>query len=247
MGDCSYEVSAPKPSVGVLIAAYNEGPSIGAVVRGCMVHTPGLQEVLVVDDGSRDDTAVEAERAGARVYRLPSNQGKGTALREGLARISGDVLVTLDGDGQDPPEEIPRLLGALAPEVDLVVGSRFLGRFERGAITPINRMGNLALTALFNVLFNARITDTQAGFRAFRRRAVEGLPLEARRYDIETEMLVQVLARGGRVVEVGVTRGARAHGRSGLHAARDGARILGRMLQCRARTAGWFTGHTARR
>lgn len=225
----------PPDSVGVLIAAYNEGPAIGAVVRGCLAHTPGLREVLVVDDGSRDDTAAEAGRAGARVHRLPLNQGKGAALREGLARVAGDVVVLLDGDGQDPPEEIPRLLAALAPDVDLVVGSRFLGRFEDGAITPVNRVGNLALTGVLNVLFGARVTDSQAGFRALRRRAVDGLRLEARRYDIETEVLVQVLARGGRVVEVGVTRAARAHGRSGLHAVRDGTRILARMIRLRVR------------
>lgn len=247
MGDqASYELAEPGFSVGVLIAAYNEAPSIGAVVRGCRLHTPGLREVLVVDDGSQDDTALEAERAGARVYRLPSNQGKGAALREGLARSSGDVLVLLDGDGQDPPEEIPRLLEALAPEVDLVVGSRFLGRFEEGAITPVNRVGNIVLTGIFNALFGVEVTDSQAGFRAIRRRALEGLRLKARRYDIETEMLVQVLARGGRVVEVGVTRSARTHGHSGLHAVRDGTRILGRMLRCRAQASGWFKGDRAR-
>ncbi len=223
----------PPDSVGVLIAAYNEGPAIGAVVRGCLAHTPGLREVLVVDDGSRDDTAAEAERAGAKVHRLSVNGGKGAALREGLARVAGDVVVLLDGDGQDPPEEIPRLLAALAPDVDLVVGSRFLGRFEDGAITPVNRVGNLALTGVLNLLFGARVTDSQAGFRALRRRAVDGLRLEARRYDIETEVLVQVLARGGRVVEVGVTRAARAHGQSGLHAVRDGTRILARMIRLR--------------
>lgn len=225
------------PVVSVLIAAYNEGPSIGAVVRRCLAHTPGLREVLVVDDGSRDDTAAEAARAGASVFRMPFNQGKGAALREGFARVVGDVVVLLDGDGQDPPEEIPRLLEALAPEVDLVVGSRFLGRFEEGAITPLNRVGNLALTAALNLLFRARVTDSQAGFRALRRRAIEGLRLQARRYDIETEVLVQVLARGGRVVEVGVTRGARVHGRSGLHAVYDGSRILARMIRLRLRGA----------
>jgi glycosyltransferase involved in cell wall biosynthesis len=228
-------VPHPPESVGVLIAAYNEGPSIGAVVRGCLAHTPGLREVLVVDDGSRDDTAAEAERAGARVHRLPVNQGKGAALREGFARVAGDVVVLLDGDGQDPPEEIPRLLEALAPDVDLVIGSRFLGRFEAGAITPINRVGNLALTGVLNLLFGVRVTDSQAGFRALRRRALDGLQLEARAYDIETEVLLQVQARGGRVVEVGVTRGARAHGASGLSAVRDGTRILARMIRLRVR------------
>ncbi|MEZ4391085.1 MAG: glycosyltransferase family 2 protein [Polyangiales bacterium] len=222
-------------SVDVVIAAFNEAPSIGAVVRGCVAHTPSLGEVIVVDDGSRDDTAAQARLAGATVLALPRNRGKGVALREGLARARAEVLVLLDGDGQDRPDEIPLLLAALAPEVDMVVGSRFMGTFERGAITPINRAGNLALTGLLNALFSARITDSQAGFRALRRSAFERMSLEARAYDIETEMLLQTLARGGRVVEVGVTREARAHGRSGLRAVRDGTRILLRMLRLRAR------------
>ncbi len=222
-------------TVDVLIAAYNEAPSIGAVVRGCRAHTPDLGEVLVVDDGSRDDTAGEARRAGARVIALPRNQGKGAALREGLAAARGEVIVLLDGDGQDRPDEIPLLLAALQGDVQMVVGSRFLGVFHPGAITPLNRAGNLALTALLNALFGARITDSQAGFRALRREALARMTLESRAYDIETEMLLQTLAQGGRVVEVGVTREARAHGRSGLSAVRDGTRILLRILRLRAR------------
>lgn len=221
-------------STDVIIAARNEAPSIAGVVRGCIAHTPALREVLVVDDGSTDATASEARAAGATVLSLERNQGKGAALREGLARARAERIVLLDGDGQDRPDEIPLLLDALAPEVDMVVGSRFMGRFERGAITPINRAGNLALTGVLNALFGARITDSQAGFRALRRSAFERMSLEARAYDIETEMLLQALA-WGRVVEVGVTREARAHGRSGLSAVRDGTRILWRMIRLRAR------------
>ncbi len=103
-------------------------------------------EVLVVDDGSTDGTDRAAADAGARVLRLPANGGKGSAVRRGLSEARGEVIVLIDGDGQDDPTEIPRLLEALRPGVDLVVGSRFIGRFEPGAITPVNHLGNRFLT-----------------------------------------------------------------------------------------------------
>lgn len=220
-------------TVSVVIAAHNEAPSIAGVVEGCRAHTPDLAEVLVVDDGSTDDTAKRAENAGARVVRMGVNQGKGAALRRGIREARGDVVVFIDGDGQDDPREVTTLLDALGPDVAMVVGSRFLGRFHRGAITPVNKRGNVALTAALNALFGTRFTDSQAGFRAARRSALTALDLRARAYDIETEVLIQVHRAGGRVVEVPVDRSARTHGESGLSSVRDGSRILARMLRLR--------------
>jgi len=143
------------------------------------------------------------------------------------------VLVFLDADGQDDPAEIPLLLDALAAGADLVVGSRFLGHFDPGAITPVNRLGNRALTGVVNLLFGVRLTDTQAGFRAVRRRLLERMALAAQHYDIETDLLLQAMKVGGHVVEVPVRRGARQHGASGLHPIVDGLRILARILRVR--------------
>src|SRR6185436_19213847 len=157
----------PPPSVTVLVAAYNEAPVIGDVVRDALRAVPS-GEVLVVDDGSTDGTDRAAAAAGARVLRLPVNAGKGVAIRQGLPDAKGEVIVLIDGDGQDDPAEIPELLAALRPDVDLVVGSRFIGHFEPGAITPVNHWGNRFLTSVINVLFSAHLTDTQAGFKAFR-------------------------------------------------------------------------------
>jgi glycosyltransferase involved in cell wall biosynthesis len=220
-------------AVSVVLAAYNEAETIASVVRGCAANTANVCEVLVVDDGSRDETAIRAEHAGARVIRLPVNGGKGVAIRRGIAEATGDVLLFMDADGQDDPADIPRLLEALVPSVDMVVGSRFLGTFGPRAITTMNRAGNQLLTEIVNVLFGARLTDTQAGFRCVRKRAAARCTLSATRYDIEVDLLLGVLRSGGRVVEVPVRREARAHGRSQLNSFRDGTRILVKILRRR--------------
>ena len=219
--------------VSILLPAYNEAGTIGGVIRGCREALPRVSEILVVDDGSTDGTAERAEEAGARVIRVECNRGKGHALRLGIERSAGDVLVFLDADGQDDPHEIPSLLEALAAGADLVVGSRFLGRFDPGAITTVNRLGNRLLTAVVNFLFGVRLTDTQAGFRVVRRSLLERLALRARRYDIETDLLLQAVRAGGIVIEVPVRRAARHHGASGLNPIVDGLRILGRILRVR--------------
>ena len=216
-------------SATVLVAAYNEAPVIGAVVRDALRAVPS-GEVLVVDDGSTDGTDRVAAAAGARVLRLATNAGKGSAIRRGLSEVRGEVIALIDGDGQDDPAEIPRLLDALGPGVDLVVGSRFIGRFEPGAITPVNHWGNRFLTAVVNRLFATALTDTQAGFKVFRAASLQRLNLRADRFDIEVDLLLGMLRAGGRVVEVPVNRAPRQHGESRLNSVRDGARILRRIV-----------------
>jgi dolichol-phosphate mannosyltransferase len=220
-------------TVSVVIAAYNEAPVIGEVVRRALVAIPGA-EVIVVDDGSTDSTDAVASNSGAVVVQLHQNRGKGHAVRAGLRRAGGDVVVFLDGDGQDDPADIPALLAALEG-ADLAVGSRFIsrGHLAPGAITPVNLAGNQFLTAVLNLLFGARLTDTQAGFKALRRSLALQLDLTAGSYDIEVDLLLGVLRRGGRVVEVPVGREARQHGKSRFNRILDGTRILSRIVLTR--------------
>ena len=114
---------SPEARVLALIPAYNEAPRVAAVVRGALLHLP----VLVVDDGSRDETAAEAEQAGGEVLRQIPNQGKGVALRTGFRAaldMGYDYVLTLDADGQHDPAEIPTFLQTINSAPDLVIGAR---------------------------------------------------------------------------------------------------------------------------
>lgn len=224
--------------VSVVIPAHNEAPTIADVVAACARHTPNLVEVLVVDDGSTDGTAERALAAGARVIRLEQNGGKGLAIRRGVAEARGEILIFIDADGQDDPSEIPGLLAAFRPDVDLVLGSRFLGRFQPGAITRLNYLGTRFITGSLNLLFGTSVTDPLAGFRAVRARVFETVELRARGYDIEVDLLLRVIQAGGQVAEAPAQRSQRPYGQSGLSSFVDGARIMGRIALLRLQTLG---------
>ena len=217
-------------TIDVVIAAHNEAGSIGDVLRRVLDVLPDAP-LLVVDDGSRDETALQAVEAGARVIRIEVNGGKGAAMRRGIAETSGEWLLFLDADGQDDPAEIPLLLAAIADDVDLVNGSRFLGDLRPGSIHPANRVGNVTLTRLFGLLFGQRITDSQAGFRLLRGDVARAMDLHGREYEFETEVLARVLQDHGRVVEVPVTRYPRSAGATDFRRVRNGLRILATMLR----------------
>lgn len=199
--------------VRVLIPARDEGPRVGAVVRaalGC------AERVLVVVNGSRDDTAAQARAAGAEV--LHSAPGYGPALAAGYRHLGPGVVVQLDADGQHPPEAIPALLAAIGAGADLVVGSRG-ARGGVGALPqPLGRRaGAAALEGLTWALTGQHIGDVYSGFRALGPRAVEALVPDFPEDHPDTRLLVRACRRGLRVVEVPVEMRPRAGGRS-MHA-----------------------------
>jgi glycosyltransferase involved in cell wall biosynthesis len=222
-----------EPTVSVIIPAHNEEPTIAEVAGACMANTPGLLEVIVVDDGSNDRTGAAAAAAGADVIRLERNQGKGAAMQRGIDRARGDILLFIDADGQDDPREIPDMLAAFEPGVDIVLGSRFLGNFRPGAITRLNYYGTRFITGTVNRLFGIHVTDPLAGFRAVRASVFEDIDIQARGYDIEVDVLLRIVRRGGRVREVPAQRSPRPFGATGLSSFRDGTLILWRALQVR--------------
>ncbi len=189
--------------VAVLIPAFNEAASIADVVRGALAEVP---RVLVVDDGSTDGTAAVAESAGAEVLRLPRNVGKGAAMRAGLLQLSaGDTthVLFMDGDLQHRADEIPRLLEAAARTgAALVIGERV---FRREAMPPSRYWANVIGSWALSTFMGVRLADTQSGFRLVALDAIRDLPLTARGYEIETELIVKLTRRGATVVGVPVS------------------------------------------
>ena len=180
-----------------VIPAYNEEAHIAAVVKGAQQF---VQKVIVVDDGSHDSTRARAAAAGATVLRHVVNMGKGVALKTGFAAaaaLGADVLVVLDGDGQHDVKDIPRFLTALQ-HADIVIGARQLNM----AMPVVFKMGNFFLQKAFCILFNASISDTQSGYRAFRRGIYEQLTWQSHGYSVETEMLVDARKKGFTCVEI---------------------------------------------
>jgi glycosyltransferase involved in cell wall biosynthesis len=185
-----------------VIPALNEEAAIGGVVRE--VPRDLVDEIIVVDNGSTDRTAEIAAAAGARVVREPI-RGYGAACRAGaLAAGNTDILVFLDGDRNEDPAELLRVLGpVLAGKADLVLGSR-VGGAARGALTLQQRVGNRVVTALVHVLYGLRLTDI-GPFRAIPARALRELGMEHETYGWPVEMVVKAARRGYRIVEVPVS------------------------------------------
>jgi glycosyltransferase involved in cell wall biosynthesis len=183
-----------------VIPAFNETDSIAAVVEGLR---GSVSKVIVVDDGSTDETGARARAAGADVVAHPKNLGKG---RTGLARVmSVDFthVLLLDGDMQHLPQEASRLLEEAARTgADVVLGERQFSREDMPASRyHTNTIGSWALSSFVGV----PIRDTQCGFRVFRVDTLRRLRLTATSYDIETEMLIKMRRRGGRIESVPVT------------------------------------------
>jgi glycosyltransferase involved in cell wall biosynthesis len=147
----------------IVIPAYNEAAAIGAVVRD-LLTSAGWREILVVDDGSTDDTGAQAAAAGARVIRHPYNKGNGAAVKTGIRHASGAHVLIIDADGQHVPADAIRLVSHLGP-YDLVVGARS----ARSQATTARRLGNSLLNGIASYLTEQRIPDLTSGFRAARR------------------------------------------------------------------------------
>jgi glycosyltransferase involved in cell wall biosynthesis len=177
------------PRILALIPAHDEAPRIGRVVRSAARHLP----VLVIDDGSTDGTAAEAEAAGATVHSQHPNQGKGAALRAGFAHAIAEgvlAVVTLDGDGQHDPDELPGFIAAEAEHpVELIIGRRDFARMP-----PVRRLANVLGTLLLSAAVGRWIPDNQSGYRLIGRRLMAAmLESEDDGFAFEVEMIAVCL------------------------------------------------------
>jgi len=190
-------------NVVTIIPALNEEAAIAQVVTA--VPRDVVSQVIVVDNGSTDRTAQVARTAGAVVVPQPE-RGYGAACHAGVMASEGaDVLVFLDGDGSDVPQEIRLILGPIVQgRADLVIGSRLAGRREPGAMPPHALFGNWLASRVLRALYRVRITDL-GSFRAIRRAALLDLGMQERTFGWPVEMIAKAARRGKRIVEVPVS------------------------------------------
>jgi glycosyltransferase involved in cell wall biosynthesis len=192
------------PSVAVVIPVFNERRSLPLVVAD--LPRDFVQEVIVVDNGSTDGTDSIARDLPVRLVREP-RRGYGSACLAGLAALAPappEIVVFLDGDYSDHPEELPRLLEPLGRGYDLVIGSRMLGHAEPGALLPQARFGNRLACALIRLLYGHRYTDL-GPFRAVRWGALQRIGMQDTSFGWTCEMQVKALRKGLRVTEVPVS------------------------------------------
>ncbi len=192
--------SAPSLRFCALIPAYNLSQTISEVVHQTREH---IREILVVDDGSQDDTARLAKESGAKVLRIAKNQGKGWALRSGFKHLlekPWEGIITLDGDLQHDPVEIPNLIEEHdKSRSQIVIGSRMA---ETEKMPWIRYWTNRIGVYCISWAVGQPLTDTQSGFRLYGREVLETIPLWTTRYDTETEILLKAGLLGMKITYV---------------------------------------------
>ncbi len=214
------------PKVIAAMPAYNEAKYIGSLVLQARQYA---DEVIVVDDGSTDQTAKIAELAGAIVIRHEQNKGKGAAIQGILAEASkrtADILVLLDADSQHDPKEIPSFIQTVSEGFDLVIGSRKIGRKN---IPSYRRVGQKVLSYFTGILSKTKVSDTESGFRALSKKAISEMQLKETGFAIEAEMISQATAKGLKITEVPI-RAIYTKDGSTLNPIRHGFGNLNRIL-----------------
>ena len=189
----------------VTIPAYNEEGTISGVIGNInkvMKSSKYNYKILVVDDGSNDDTAKEAKKSGAVVYSHPKNYGLAETFRTELKKaleLKADVIVHIDADEQYLPEEIPKLIKEIKNGYDLVLGSRFKGKIE--SMPLIKRLGNIAFSKVISEITDIKISDAQTGFRAFTKEVAESVKINSD-HTYTQEQIIRAVKQKFRIKEV---------------------------------------------
>jgi glycosyltransferase involved in cell wall biosynthesis len=205
----------------VIIPAYNEAENIGNIIMKIRELYPDF-EIIVVDDGSQDNTSEVASNAGALVFRHPYNIGNGAAVKSGIRIASGDIIVLMDGDGQHDPRDIAELIKYI-PDYDMIVGNRVKG----GQASLLRAFGNKLFNGLASYVTKFKILDLTSGFRAVKSNiAHDLLYLLPNTYSYPTTLTLGVLRSGRSLKYVPFNVKHRQQGKSKIKAFQDGARFL---------------------
>jgi glycosyltransferase involved in cell wall biosynthesis len=219
-----------RPSIAAVIPAYGEEKHIGDVVRRTRQQ---LDHVLVVDDGSNDQTAARAREAGAEVIVHPQNRGKGEAIKSGLRHWLDrqfTYVIILDADGQHLPEEIDRFVNASSTlDAQLFIGTRMN---DLSGMPPLRRIVNRYMSKRISRTCGQKIPDTQCGFRMLHRHLIPDVLGGANRFDYETEMLIFASRKGYRIESIPITT-VYSDEVSSIHPIRDTIRFFKLMRRYR--------------
>ncbi len=208
----------------ILIPTLNEEESIESVIAD--FKAMGFDNILIVDGHSTDQTVPKAEKAGARAF-VQTGVGKGQALKESFPLIKEDYILLIDGDGTYLPSEAPLLLNPLmAGRADHVVGNRF-SFLKSGALKRLNFLGNKLINRFFVIIYRTDLNDILSGYRAFSTESIGYLDLSSPGFEIESEMTIQSVMKGLRIMEVPISYKPRMEGtKTKLNPLRDGSRIF---------------------
>jgi glycosyltransferase involved in cell wall biosynthesis len=223
-------------TLSVIVPVYNERATVAEVVRRVRaVDVPLRVDVVVVDDASNDGTdkvLATIEDSTVRVMTHETNQGKGAAIRTGLAHAQGDLVLVQDADLEYDPEDWPRLLDPiLRGKAFVVYGSRFTG--ERKNMLPLHWVGNRFLSLVTNLLYSSTLSDMETCYKLFDRRVIEGITIRSNRFDFEPEITAKVLRRGFRIYEVPISYAGREPDEGKKITWRDGFGALRALIRFR--------------
>lgn len=220
----------------IIVPVYNEAATIEQMLRSVVAQQLNgwRKEIIVVDDGSTDRTKEILISWKNKIYVIhkEKNEGKGSALSIGFRKATGDIILVQDADLEYSPVDYPILLAPFDnPHVNVVYGSRFLG--PHLSTMYLYAQGNKFVTLVTNLLFNTNITDMETGYKVFRRRALEGLKINAKRFDVEPELTAKILKKGYQIYEVPISYYGRKFSEGKKLTWRDGVVALWTLIKYR--------------